>query len=527
MPECELQYPTISKEPGNRIYFMQFPAMLRLQELGEYDVSFYIGQTDPSRGWVIEGVYLVRWEDNDYSKCPEKPILLGYVDSHKDLSDHEVRTSMKKYGWYKNTQGSPEMIIHQSIKDINIGILQCKEEIRKLNQYYEEFEKIRGFSPAIGKKRKKNREDDLHRVPPKEVIYELCDNGIILPGVNKDAKIYVNKDAHGHFCEYLISQGYNNLYTDCDYEYFPKGYIAERLGIGNVNLLSKKEIENMDFDVVIGNPPYNDPTKKDKNNKLWHSFIHKSFKSLLKPGGILALVTPSSVIASTGFGKKFLSDVSTKYNMRYINYDTNDHFNDIGVSICSWVVVDESYQGKTDVRIKNKQILHDLTNGIPRIGDDLIIHSILEKIAHSNHSRIPLKMGQDIATNDYVKNGFYDVFTSGKTIKSTNILPNTGTNLKFVVPFSCSYKNNFITTGYIGMLNSWCPILTTEEGDHLSNIFDLPLIQFFVERYKKTSGFSPAIKNANVPMLQSFDNLPEQFNLTEDEVSYLQSKNYV
>ena len=233
------------------------------------------------------------------------------------------------------------------------------------------------------------------------------------------------------------------------------------------------------------------------------------------------------MIATTGFGKKFLSEVSTKYNMKFINYDTNNYFAGIGVDICSWVVVDESYKGKTEVTIKGQNITHDLKNGIPRVGDDLIIHSILEKIANSSHPRIPLKMGQDIAKDDYIKNGFYDVYVSGQKIESTNIHPNTGTNLKFVVPFSASYKNKFITTGYIGMLNCWCSILDTKEGEYLSSIFDLPLIQFFVERYKKTSGFSPAIKNANVPMLESFEDLPKQFNLSEEEVEYLQKNNYV
>ena len=524
MPIVDFCYPNVAQERLNRIYIMQFPAQLKLQELGIYPASFYIGQTDPSRGWVIQGEKLVRWDDDDYSKCPEKPILLSYIDVHKDLTDHEIRTCMKKYGWYKNTDGSPEMIIHHTIKDFQIGIIQATEEIKKLDQYYKDFEKTRGFSPYVERQKKKNREDDLHRVPPRDVIYGMCDKA--LKKVSKDAKIYVTTDAHGHFCDYLISKGYKNLYTESDYEYFPKGYLAERLGVDIVNLVPESKLKMMKFDVIIGNPPYNDPTKKDKNNKLWHAFIRKSF-DMLKSGGTLSLVTPASVIATTGFGKKFLSEVSTKYNMKFINYDTNNYFAGIGVDICSWVVVDESYKGKTEVTIKGQNITHDLKNGIPRVGDDLIIHSILEKIANSSHPRIPLKMGQDIAKDDYIKNGFYDVYVSGQKIESTNIHPNTGTNLKFVVPFSASYKNKFITTGYIGMLNCWCSILDTKEGEYLSSIFDLPLIQFFVERYKKTSGFSPAIKNANVPMLESFEDLPKQFNLSEEEVEYLQKNNYV
>ena len=138
MPVVDLCYPNVSEEPGNRIYLMQFPAQLKLQELGEYPASFYIGQTDPSRGWVVIGKYLARWFDPDYSKCTERPIIIVYIDVHKDLTDHEIRTCMKKYGWYKNPDGSTEMIIHPT-KELSVGIIEAKEEILKLDQYYKDF----------------------------------------------------------------------------------------------------------------------------------------------------------------------------------------------------------------------------------------------------------------------------------------------------------------------------------------------------------------------------------------------------
>ena len=70
------------------------------------------------------------------------------------------------------------------------------------------------------------------------------------------------------------------------------------------------------------------------------------------------------------------------------------------------------------------------------------------------------------------------------------------------------------------------------EGDeqtleHASAHFDVPLIQFFVDRYKRivrrqvTSGFAVAIKYAAVPQLDSFDNVQEQFGLTDEEWDYV------
>lgn len=281
----------------------------------------------------------------------------------------------------------------------------------------------------------------------------------------------------------------------------------------------------MQFDSIIGNPPYQDADNSAKNNKLWHKFVLQSL-DMCKPGGYIKLVTPSSIIGETGFGKKMLKVLSNQYNMVSIDYTANKYFPTVGVDICVWHVINEPYKGETKVINKDGVSYHNLKDGIPLTGDDIIIHSILDKIANSNHSRIPLQMGQDIAKEDYVEGGKYAVYASGQTLKYTNIIPETPNCLKFVVPFSSSYKNRFVTTGHIGMLNVWCSIKSENEGKYLKSIIDNPLIQFYIERYKKTSGFTPAVKNAMIPMLESMDNIHQQFNLSPEEVQYLKDNNY-
>src|SRR6056300_363930 len=150
--------------PGQvrRIYVMQFPAYIRGALSGDYPYSFFIGQTDPARGWVIQGEYLVRWDDNDYSKCPEKPKLLTYIDVHPDLSDHDIRSLMRKYGWVKYLSDYPEygayeMIMHPNIKDWNVGIRQVLVEVKKEDEYYREFN--RKFQKSPSRRKSKDRKD--------------------------------------------------------------------------------------------------------------------------------------------------------------------------------------------------------------------------------------------------------------------------------------------------------------------------------------------------------------------------------
>ena len=81
--------------------------------------------------------------------------------------------------------------------------------------------------------------------------------------------------------------GYVDFYKKIGYNIISKGVFFDGL--------------DMQFDVIIGNPPYQDPTNPAANNKLWHKFVTQSL-GLVSAGGKIKLVTPSSIIGDTGFG---------------------------------------------------------------------------------------------------------------------------------------------------------------------------------------------------------------------------------
>ena len=349
----------------------------------------------------------------------------------------------------------------------------------------------------------------------KSIPLKLFDS--MVDGCKDFTKTYMFGDPSGSHTSRLLERGVDSqnltVWESCDSHRNRVKYIDN-----NVKVVGSHP--NMKFTAILANAPYKDDSKA-KNNKLWHKIVNQHL-GLLAPGGDMCEVTPASVLSITGEGKKFLKLFSTLYNLVEIDYTADQYFTE-SVSICSWHLVNEPYQGKTKVITKEGEFEWDLRNGVPVFGDDVLKQDILLKIANSNHRHIPLKIGQEIATKDYVPDGKYEIYHSSKKIKLTNVVPTTGDMLKLIVPFSSTYKNGgiFISNGYVGMLNCWCPIASEEEGNRLSKIFDIKIIQFYIDNYKKSAGFAAAIKNGEVPDIKDYNNLPEQFGFTEEEVKYL------
>lgn len=333
---------------------------------------------------------------------------------------------------------------------------------------------------------------------------------------------YMFGDPSGSHSARLLEHGIDpnslTVWESCDSHRNRVGYIDKQINVVAAH-------PDMKFTAILANAPYQNPKSKAKNNKLWTKVVEQHL-DMIAPGGDMCEVTPASVLGITGKGKKFMKLFSTIYNLKLIDYTADDYFTE-SVDICRWHLVNEPYQGKTTVITHDGTFTWDLRDGLPVFGDAALKHSVLEKIANSNHPRIPLKIGQEIANEDYVPDGKYEVFKTGDKIARTNVVPNTGDVLKFIVPFSSTYKKRFVSNGFVGMLNVWCPIPSQEEGSRLSEIFDNPIIRFFVENYKRTSGFTPAIKNAEVPDITNYEDLPGQFGFTSEELNYLQRINVI
>ena len=104
----------------------------------------------------------------------------------------------------------------------------------------------------------------------------------------------------------------------------------------------------MQFDVVLGNPPYQSPTSSGERNigtPLWPKFISTGM-SMLKPDGVMAFITPTTWLNRSDRGA--WGEIA-KHDLTYINPDVEHHFKGVGSTFCYFTLRKSSYGGKTQL----------------------------------------------------------------------------------------------------------------------------------------------------------------------------------
>ena len=158
---------------------------------------------------------------------------------------------------------------------------------------------------------------------------------------------------------------------------------SNRLNCPNIYLKDALDFDfyNMKFDVVIGNPPYNDDSgNKGKSHILWDKFLIKSIE-ICKDNGIVCLITPS--LWRKPENKLF--DIFKNNNLIYLEiHGFNDGEKTFRVETrFDWYIIKkEQYQGKTEIKDENGEIFSVNINDyewLPNCNYDLISNIIAKE----------------------------------------------------------------------------------------------------------------------------------------------------
>jgi hypothetical protein len=284
----------------------------------------------------------------------------------------------------------------------------------------------------------------------------------------------------------------------------------------------------MNFDVVLGNPPYQDTTNKAKNNKLWYKFIDLATR-LVEPDGYIAFVNPVSLVSNVGKPVKIMKHLTSDFSLKLACIHNEKYFSGMSIDTMHWVARYAPYDNDTILIKDGKEHKIDASNA------DVILSiinpnhktasSITKKVVDGSDSRLMLISENDV---DKDTSGKYEYYYSGKNKRTTNVKLKGGDKLKLVLSFSASYKGMFTTTDPTAGFNRVVYVKDEVEAEQIKSFCLSKLFIFVANNYNKTSGFTPFVKNNKIPDLRRKEvwtdrELYEHFKLTQQEIDLIEN----
>lgn len=366
-------------------------------------------------------------------------------------------------------------------------------------------------------------------ITPLELVESQVDRVI---SKNPDDTYLVPGAGIGTYVSVLISKGVNpsNIYAiEIDPAYHELGDgIFRRFGVNYTHTDFITWRPNMLFNVIIGNPPYQDSSTQSHDKKLWTQFVNRSLE-LTVDGGTVSFVTPSSLVGRTRLPAQMRKLLSTVYSLDWIDHTAKSYFPSVGVDICSWSITKRPYTGETLVTDSEGSRVVDIREELPIPSSNKFKDDLAEKIRSGISDTGVPELTRESNDVDQVPddNGEFLNYHAGKNkfFRTNSICKNTG-RLKVVFSFSATYKQWFITEANVSGTNVYSYVDSVEQGLEIGNTLMHPIMAFYIDTWRRTAGFCPAIKNNGaLPDIRGLDDdqIIKKFNLTDQEVEYIMS----
>lgn len=314
---------------------------------------------------------------------------------------------------------------------------------------------------------------------------------------------------------------------------------------------------NMKFDVIIGNPPFQDGGRGDEANKLWPYFVKKA-ADLVEDNGYVAMISPNSWMQPTAdIGKgnsknsvSIFNDIFKENNLVVANVDSDairdTHFKGVGSTFSYYVFQKSKYSGNTEFITPTGKINVDIRHidSLPKITSKESL-SIMDKLSgdpftwyDQNHG-LNGKEGDTQGTIQVVKktkkgeqtltynlqHKIYHTNKNGGTYWYGEKVSPYANKPKVIVSLSGKYLPVLDTQhGFSNM----CMALVFDDLEHATRaqfILNSKLYQFWIEM-QKFSGFNPRKQILTLPKLDltndwNDEKIYDHFKLSTDERTYI------
>jgi len=284
----------------------------------------------------------------------------------------------------------------------------------------------------------------------------------------------------------------------------------------------------MKFDIVVGNPPYQDKDVGSKK-KLWPDFIIKS-SYILKDRGFLAIVCPPSWMSSGLLeSKRKLYDLISKHAC-VVNVDVSDAFPNAGTKASYFILRNNVKTSFTKIINKKAHFTSNLSNLIliPLEINPFSL-SILDKVFSNKYSKLSfsVKAHAEVGTTKDRHSYAYSGYHGGLEVVN---IPKESKNklIKKVLISRSGYPKIGYDDGQYCTTASvlWTEVRDTHQGQSIMSMLNTVLFQKIIGKICKYDGFNCQILCENLPKLDtsiiwSDDLINKEFDLTKEEIDYI------
>jgi len=293
--------------------------------------------------------------------------------------------------------------------------------------------------------------------------------------------------------------------------------------------LNTNILDNMKFDVVCGNPPFQDSSKVAKNSSLWMKFIPLCY-SLCRDNGYLCMISPDTWIAPSETQKTEIKSIFSQRRTLEVNFNIKNYFPGIGSGFCYFII-----ENIGDTETETKIIGSDGSGFVINFKEDTFLPKFINKISLSIFNKIlnnpkykKSGFSSSMRSNgEGTENGKYKIYSKKEEMMNVDEpAPNAG--IKKIVVSKISYLYPRYDNGIYGTGKNtyWKPINSEMEGENYIKFLNTFLVKTLIDKLFRYSGFNSLGVLKALPELDwtkkwTDEDLFIEFDLKDDEIHFL------
>ena len=319
----------------------------------------------------------------------------------------------------------------------------------------------------------------------------------------------------------------------------------------NKTFIKKVNGFNNNFDIIVGNPPYQED-KASGDNKLYLDFTKNSV-DILKDNGLLLFITPRNILEYLLLVEKNRNIINDFYQIKYIAIETSKHhFPKVGSTFVYFLIEKKLYYEKTIIeymyrnKIEKMEIMLKKGFKIPKILTKLDIYILGQLTSKTNNYKLhDFLFGNKMQRirKDHIKKNIVTIKETDKnkikiidTINITN--PHPGKYYYYNLKDNDYGKNKLILSKkgylmpYVDTTKSYTysdsfKYIIDDNMEQIKLLLESKIVDYLIFQYSK-NGYDnidiiQTIYKKNLNNIKNEDELYRLYNLKEEHIRHINS----